>query len=82
MEENKTLEQKVIKTIATKLDKKVEEINLESRLVEDLEADSLDVVELLMQLEDEYGISVSDEEAVNLNKIGDIINLLKSHNIK
>ncbi|MBQ8431223.1 MAG: acyl carrier protein [Clostridia bacterium] len=82
MEENKTLEQTVIKTIATKLDKKVEEINLESRLVEDLEADSLDVVELLMQLEDEYGISVSDEEAVNLNKIGDIINLLKSHNIK
>lgn len=72
------MDEKVIKMIAKKLGKKTEDINLNSRLVEDLGADSLDVVELLMVLEDEYGITIPDEEAVNLNTIGDIINFLNN----
>lgn len=72
------MDEKVIKMIAKKLGKKPEDINLNSRLVEDLGADSLDVVELLMVLEDEYGITIPDEEAVNLNTIGDIINFLNN----
>lgn len=76
------MEEKVIKMIAKKLGKKIEDVNLNSRLVEDLGADSLDVVELLMLLEDEYGITIPDEEAVNLNTIGDIVNFLNSKKLK
>ena len=76
------MEDKVIKMIAKKLNKKPEDINLNSRLVEDLQADSLDVVELLMLLEDEYGIIIEDEEAVKLNTIGDIVKYLSAKNLK
>lgn len=76
------MEDKVIKMIAKKLGKKPEEVNLKSRLVEDLGADSLDVVELLMLLEDEYGITIPDEDAVNLNTIEDIVNFLNSKKLK
>lgn len=71
------MEEKVIKMIAQKLGKKAETINSQSRLVEDLGADSLDVVELLMILEDEYHIIIPNEEAVKLNTIGDITNFLE-----
>lgn len=71
------MEEKVIKMIAQKLGKKPETINSKSRLVEDLNADSLDVVELLMILEDEYHIIIPNEEAVKLNTIGDITNFLE-----
>ena len=76
------MEEKVINIIAKKLGKKANEIQKSSRLVEDLGADSLDVVELLMMLEDEYGITIPDEEAVKLNTIGDIVNFLASVNAK
>ena len=76
------MEQKVINMIAKKLSKKPEEISLKSRLVEDLNADSLDVVELLMILEDEYAITIPDEEAVKLSTIGDIVSFLSKQNIK
>ena len=49
------MQEKIIKMIASKLGKKVEEVTLNSRLIEDLGADSLDIVEMLMMLEDEYG---------------------------
>lgn len=84
MSENKVVnnEEKIINIIANKLSKKPEEIKRTSRLVEDLQADSLDVVELLMMLEDEYGITIPDEEAVKLNTIGDIVDFLSSVNVK
>jgi len=72
---NKTEEQ-VRTIIAKKLSKKIEDVKLESRLVEDLGADSLDVVELLMILEDEYNITIQDEDAVKLNTIKDVISFL------
>ena len=56
------MQEKIIKLVAEKLNKKVEDIKLDSRLVEDLGADSLDVVELIMTFEDEFGVSLPDEE--------------------
>ena len=71
-------EEQVRTIIAKKLSKKIEEVTLDSRLVEDLGADSLDVVELLMMLEDEYNLTIQDEDAVKLNTIKDIIAFLDS----
>ena len=71
-------EEQVRTIIAKKLSKKIEEVTLDSRLVVDLGADSLDVVELLMMLEDEYNLTIQDEDAVKLNTIKDIIAFLDS----
>ncbi len=76
------MEEKIIKMIASKLNKKVEDVKLESRLVEDLGADSLDIVELLMMLEDEYGITIPDQDAVKLSTIGDIVKFMNTQKIK
>ena len=78
MKNEQSLEEKVIDMITKKLGKKEGEVTLSSRLVEDLNADSLDIVELLMLLEDEYGIVIEDEDAVKLNTIGDIVNYISS----
>lgn len=70
------MEQKIVKLIAEKLNKKVEEVKMESRLVEDLGADSLDVVELVMSFEDEFGISLPDEDVAKLKTIKDIVDYI------
>ena len=49
-----------------------------SKIIDDLGADSLDVVEMLMTLEDEFNVTVSDEESVNLKTVGDIVKLIDS----
>ncbi|CEP90907.1 acyl carrier protein [Paraclostridium sordellii] len=54
-------------------------ITLNTSLTEDLEADSLDAVEVIMALEDEYGIEIPDEEAENFKCIGDICNFIETH---
>ena len=46
---------------------------------QDLGADSLDVVELVMELEDEFGVQISDEDAENISTIGDAVNYIASH---
>lgn len=48
-------------------------VNLETSLMKDLEADSLDAVEIIMALEDEFGISIADEDAEGFKNIGDIV---------
>ena len=50
-----------------------EKITLEARLSEDLGADSIDAVELIMNIEDEFDIQVSDEEAQNIKTVGDLV---------
>ncbi len=72
------MQDKIVKMIASKLSKKVDEVKLESRLIEDLGADSLDIVELLMMLEDEYGITIPDQDAMKLSTIGDIVKFMES----
>lgn len=70
--------EKVQTLLSNQLGLKEEKIKLESKVVEDLGADSLDIVELLMLLEDEFGIEVSEEEAVSLKTVSDIVNIIDS----
>ena len=72
------MEQKIINLIADKLCKKPEQVTLASRLVEDLNADSLDVVELIMAFEDEFGVTMPDEDIASLKTVGDIVNYMNS----
>lgn len=65
--------EKVKKLIASELDVIESKITLETKLAEDLGADSLDAVELIMALEDEFGIAVSDDDAQNLNSVKAIV---------
>lgn len=69
---------KVKELIASQLNKKLEEVTEDKEIVKDLGADSLDVVEMLMGLEEEYGITVPEEDAINIKTVGDIINLIES----
>lgn len=72
------MEGKIISLIADKLCKDEKDIKLESKLVEDLGADSLDVIELVMAFEDEFGISLPDEEISKMKTIADVVNYIKS----
>ena len=69
---------KVKKLIATQLNVAEEKITEESRLIEDLGADSLDIMEMLMALEDEFGISIADDETVNMKTIAGIVSVIES----
>ena len=69
--------EKVIGLLANQLNISKDKINADSKIIEDLGADSLDMVEMLMTLEDEFGISISDEEAVNLKTVADIVNYIE-----
>ena len=68
---------KVKQLIAEHLNKPVEEITEDKEIVKDLGADSLDNVEMLMSLEDEFGVTVSDEDAVNIKTVGDIVKTIE-----
>lgn len=63
--------------VAEQLGVEESDITLESSFTDDLEADSLDVVELMMALEDEFNIEISDEEAAKISTIGDIVEYIK-----
>lgn len=65
--------EKVRAVIAKQLDIPEENITPESRLIDDLKADSLDVVELIMDLEQEYGIEIPDDDLPNIHTVGDIV---------
>ena len=54
-------------------------LNLDTSLTEDLEADSLDAVEVIMALEDEFGIEIPDEEAEHFKTIGDICKFIENN---
>ena len=67
------MEQKIKELIAEKLSKDVNDLKMDSKLVEDLGADSLDVVELVMAFEDEFGIALPDEDVATLKTIEDVV---------
>lgn len=71
--------EKVCEIIAKQLDVDASSITLESKLVDDLKADSLDVVELIMDLEQEFDIEIPDEELPNVRTVGDIVAYLNKH---
>ena len=69
---------KIRELIAEQLNKKVEDVTDDKEIVKDLGADSLDVIEMLMSLEEEYNITVPGEEVVNIKTVGDIIKLIEA----
>ena len=71
---------KILELIANQLNKSVDELTDDKEFVKDLGADSLDIVEMFMSLEDEYNITVSDEEAVKIKTIGDVVKLIEANN--
>ena len=71
--------EKVREIIADKLSLKEDDITMESSFVDDLNADSLDLVELMMALEDELDTEIPDEEAENFKAVGDVVKYLKNH---
>ena len=68
--------EKVKKLLAEQLNIDAETITLKSNVIDDLGADSLDVVEMLMVLEDEFNVTVTDEESLKLKTVGDIVDLI------
>ena len=68
---------KIRAVIAKQLDIPVENITAESKLIDDLKADSLDVVELIMDLEQEYGIEIPDDELPKIQTVGDILTFIE-----
>ena len=71
------VESKVKKVISNKLGKNIEEIMSTSRLKEDLGADSLDAVEIIMALEEEFGIEIPDEVGDNVKTVTDIMEVVE-----
>lgn len=74
-----SVEDKVKKIIAEKLGVDMEEVVPEATFVDDLGADSLDLVELIMSMEEEFEIEISDEDAEELLCVKDAIDYINSH---
>lgn len=69
----KSIEEKVSEIICEQLGVTPEQVTLEAKFIEDLGADSLDTVELVMAFEEEFSIEVPDEEAEKLQSVGDVV---------
>jgi len=74
-----SIEERVKSIIMEQLGVDEEEITPEASFTNDLGADSLDNVELVMALEDEFGIEISDEDADKISTVQDVIDYIKSH---
>lgn len=71
--------EKVIEIVANELSVSKEELNEATHLQNDLNADSLDAVELIMSIEDEFDLQIPDDEAQGLKTIGDIVTYINNH---
>ncbi|MCI1943879.1 acyl carrier protein [Clostridium luticellarii] len=71
--------EKIQKIISEQLGIDSQEISLESSFVDDLGADSLDIVELIMALETEFDLEIPDEEAEKVKTVGDVVEYIKAH---
>jgi acyl carrier protein len=74
-----TIEARVKKVVAEKLGVDINTIKNEASFVDDLGADSLDTVELVMALEEEFGCQIPDEEAENITTVKQAIDYVQSH---
>ena len=71
--------EKICELLAEKFDADASTMTMDTKIKEDLEADSLDIVELLMDLEEEFGITIPDEEATQMVTIGDVVKYLEEN---
>jgi acyl carrier protein len=68
--------ERVTKIIVERLEVDEAEVTMEASIKEDLGADSLDVVDLIMELEDEFALNIEEEDAEKINTVGDIVNYI------
>ena len=73
-----TVEQEVIDIVVEQLGVDEKDVTAEKSFVEDLNADSLDLTELIMTFEERYGFEISEEEAEKLKTVGDVITYINS----
>ena len=78
----KTIEQRVKEIIVEQLGVNADQVTPDAKLIEDLGADSLDAVELVMALEEEFGNEIPDAEAEKLQSVGDIIKYIEENQKK
>ena len=76
---SQAIEQRVRSIIADQLGVSEEQIQPESKFIVDLGADSLDIVELIMAMEEEFETEIPDEEAEKIRNVNDVITFLKAH---
>jgi acyl carrier protein len=74
--DGKNLTNEICAAIAKQLRKPVAEVTVDKKLKEDLNADSLDLVELMMNLEEQYHITIADDDLVKMQTIGDVVNYI------
>jgi len=75
-----SIEERVRKIVCEQLGKSDEEVNNDSSFVDDLGADSLDTVELVMALEEEFDLEIADEEAEQISTVQEAVNYINSNN--
>ena len=73
----KTIEQRVKDIIVEQLGVNADQVTQEAKFIEDLGADSLDIVELVMAMEEEYGNEIPDEQAEKLLTVGDVVKYIE-----
>ncbi len=71
--------EKIRAILSEQLDIEEDEITMESNIAEDLRADSLDVVDLIMAIEDEFEVEIPDEEIKNVKTVGDVVNYISDN---
>jgi acyl carrier protein len=77
-----TIEERVKKVIEEQLSVNPDQITREASFIDDLGADSLDTVELVMALEEEFGIEIPDEDAEKITKVGEAVDYIGAHTAK
>jgi len=73
------VEQRVREIVAEQLERDVNEVTKTASLIDDLGADSLDVVELVMKMEEEFGIEIPDEDAEKIKTVNDVVQYITTH---
>ena len=73
------VEQRVREIVAEQLERDVNEVTNTASFIDDLGADSLDIVELVMKMEEEFGIEIPDEEAEKIKTVNDVIQYITIH---
>lgn len=71
--------EKVKQMLAEQLDADIDSLTMDTNIAKDLDADSLDVVELLMTIEDEFNIEIPDEEIENIRTIGELTDYIQDN---